>query len=139
MARKTKLDERIKKVITEYVGKGNYIKHACLAAGVSVRVYYNWIERGENPRGPEDEIYVQFMQEIKKAEAECIAKNIDIIEKAAERPNNWTAAAWWLERRFPSDFGKRIELELGPSKVLIALQDRMAALRGVKEIETDND
>jgi len=33
------------------------------------------------------------------------ARNVGIIKTAAE--TTWTAAAWWLERRRPADFGKR--------------------------------
>jgi len=132
MGRKSKiLDENTRGTIVKYIKNGNYIKTACLAAGISERAYYDWVARGENPKGGEDEIYVQFLQELKKAEAENITKNIQNIQDAGNRPQTWMASAWLLERKYPADFGRRIELEVGPSKVLLALQEQaQRALNG---------
>ena len=49
---------------------------------------------------------------IEKAEAEAEATYSTIIANAAADPKNWTAAAWWLERRYPSEYGKRERVEM---------------------------
>ncbi len=44
--------------------------------------------------------------EVLKQEAKAIERRIKRIEKAGEE-GNWTADAWYLERRYPHLFGKR--------------------------------
>lgn len=46
-----------------------------------------------------------FSAQIKRAEAEAVAKMVGTITKAAEK--SWQAAAWWLERRHPNRYAKR--------------------------------
>jgi len=141
MPRTTKLlNKDIYNTIIDYISNGNYIKTACLAAGISERVFYNWVERAERSNGNGDDIYVQFLQDLKIAEAENIAHNVKNVQDAADNDHrNWMASAWILERKYPSEFGKRMELEVGPSKVLLALQERMASLREVKQIEAGDE
>lgn len=50
--------------------------------------------------------------EIEKAEAEAEATYSAIVAQAAADPKNWTAAAWWLERRHPADYAKRERVEM---------------------------
>lgn len=52
---------------------------------------------------------------IEKAEGEAEATFSAIVANAAADPKNWTAAAWWLERRHPADYAKRERVEMtGP-------------------------
>ena len=54
---------------------------------------------------------------------------MDNIQSASDNDHrNWMASAWLMERKYPADFGKRMELEVGPSKVLIALQEQAQRL-----------
>jgi hypothetical protein len=39
------------------------------------------------------------------AEAEAVARNVAVIQKAAQ--SQWQAAAWWLERRYPDEWRLR--------------------------------
>lgn len=50
-----------------------------------------------------------FSEPIKKAEATCKQRNIQLIQRAAL--TTWTAAAWWLERKYPKEFATRQRLE----------------------------
>ena len=79
------------------------------------------MNKGEHPNGDND-IYVQLVRDIEQAEANFIKKNVGRIDKGAEK--NTEDAKWLLERRLPGEFGRRIELEVGPSKVLMALQEQ---------------
>lgn len=52
---------------------------------------------------------------IEKAEGEAEAEFSAIVAREAAVPKNWTAAAWWLERRHPSDYARRERVEMsGP-------------------------
>lgn len=70
----------------------------------------NWLRRGRENRasGIENGGFVQFFQQIQKARAEAIAKNLKTVQTAGER--SWQAAAWWLERMYPELFSLDREL-----------------------------
>ena len=121
------LDKRTQDTIIDYISKGNYIKTACLAAGVCESTFWNWNHRAEN--GEQD--YIDFLEPIKKAREQSVVSNVSLIQEAAKKPQNWPAAAWLLERTRPDDYAKREPAIIVESKVLIALQDRFQALRSI--------
>lgn len=125
MGRKSKLlDPHVRETILEYIRNGNYIKTACMAAGIDETTYCHWVQRAEVGGGNGDELYIQFLQELKRARQENITKRVSKIQDAGEKEQHWTANAWLLERMESADFGKRVDLAVGPSKVLIALQEQ---------------
>jgi len=63
-----------------------------------------WLDDNTNPTIPE---LFEFFAAVKKAEADSKLLRLSQIEKAAQNPRYWTAAAWWLERKFPDEFGRR--------------------------------
>lgn len=120
MGRKTKLTNEIQEQICKYVRLGIPLKFAAEACGIGERTIYYWIERGKkSTRGK----YLQFLQSIKKAEAESIIKDVAILEKSAHE-GSWQAAAWKLERRYPEFFGKKEKMEhSGEIKTKIKFED----------------
>ena len=50
--------------------------------------------------------------EVEKAESQAEAAFTKLVADAAANPKNWTAAAWWLERRHPDDFGRRDRIDV---------------------------
>lgn len=109
---KSKLTPELLEQIVQYIKVGNYNKDACQAVGISERVYYKWLKRGEkalkleekgNKIPKKEEIYVQFVQSIKKAKAKAVIRNVLVIQTAAKK--SWQAAAWWLERSHHKDWG----------------------------------
>ena len=130
MGRKSKLlNKDIYNTVIKYISNGTPIKYACVAAGIPEQRYYDWMNKADNP-GDEYNIYRKFREDIKIAEAENIVHNVDNIQSASDNDSrNWPASAWLLERKYPAEFGKRMELEVGPSKVLLALQDKMSQLK----------
>ena len=138
----------IRDTIIKYISNGNYIKTACLAAGVDDATYYTWIHRAEHANGdPSDKIYIDFLGELKKAEAKAQVETIARINEAGKMPQNWQANAWRAERKNPELWGRRDVLEIGPSKVLIALQEQaqkalsqgsQAFIAAVDDIPEDN-
>ena len=136
MSRKTLLlNKHIYNTIIDYISKGNYIKTACLAAGICPESYCNWQQRANNyspDNGTsEDKIYFQFFQDLKNAEAKAEAERTKSINEAGDKPQYWMAKAWINERKDPERWGRRDAPIVIESKVLIALQDRFSTLRSI--------
>jgi hypothetical protein len=68
----------------------------------------NWMKKGESASSG---AYVEFLEAVKKAEAEAEALRVSRISKAGKE-GNWQADAWYLERRYPERWGKRIQQEV---------------------------
>ena len=47
------------------------------------------------------------MRSILKARADAEVRNVAYIRRAAQDPKTWQAAAWWLERSFPTRWGRQ--------------------------------
>lgn len=102
--RRTLLTARVRQRFIEAIQKGASYELAARAAGISERTFYNWKARAEAG----ERRFVQFVQELTRAEAEGAEKLLDSIIKAAEaQGGDWRAAAWLLERRFPDVYAKR--------------------------------
>jgi hypothetical protein len=99
--RTTKLDQTAHDAITQAVAAGMPRHYAAQAAGVHRATLSSWLKRGRRQRAGQ---YRDLCDAIKKAEAEAIRRNLERIDKAAEA-GTWQAAAWWLDRRYPEDFG----------------------------------
>ena len=96
MARKSKYSQAIQDKLCEFVRNGITIKSMCQAVNIGERTYYDWMRDNS-----------QFSQAIKKAEGErdYNVKSIAIHTMIqAMLDGTWQAAAWWLERKFPSEF-----------------------------------
>jgi hypothetical protein len=100
---------------------------AVKSAGLDYSTFCKWRQRGKDAgRGA----YFEFVGDLKKAEAEGVIRNLTIIQKSAmggevlerttvTRPDGsvvttekiaapqWTAAAWWLARRYPEEWGRK--------------------------------
>ena len=55
--------------------------------------------------------YVELCNTIEKARADAVVRNVGLIQKAAT-DGTWQAAAWWLERTMPQQFGRQIKAEV---------------------------
>ena len=118
---RSKLTPFVRKQLVNCIEIGMPIGRAARAVGICHRTFDRWMNKGEHSNGDND-IYVQLVRDIEQAEANFIKKNVGRIDKGAEK--NTEDAKWLLERRLPGEFGRRIELEVGPSRVLMALQEQ---------------
>lgn len=111
MGRPLRLDKQRQQRICEALRAGNTRAASAAYGGVGESTFYRWMERGE---AASSGIYRDFWEAVKEAEAACEIRNVALIQKAAQ--DNWTAAAWWLERRKPDDWA-RVERQRheGPS------------------------
>lgn len=148
------LDDPRVKAILQALNAGNYVEHALEYAGVGKRTYYDWLDRGkaeaerlangETPN-PVESTYVAIYEEVSKARAAAVVRNIALIQQAANA-GTWQAAAWWLERTMPQKFGRRLAAEVsgpdgGPVEMTVTpetLNAKIAALIG-EDNEGDND
>jgi hypothetical protein len=85
-------------------------------------------------------VYLQFLQSVERARGEAITKKVAVIAKAGNE-GDWRAAAWWLERQNPEEFGKTDRIEMtgnngDPIKVQIEmgdLEDKIAKVLAIRK------
>jgi transposase-like protein len=133
----TKDDPKFKLLI-QALQSGNYVETACLYAGLAPSTVYRWVERGRNERdrqeqglepNPVETPYVELCEAVEKARANAVVANVAIIQQAA-RTGTWQAAAWWLERTMPNQFGRKIQAEVTTTVSVQDLERRMLELIG---------
>jgi hypothetical protein len=115
MPRQSKLrNKQIRERILNYVRAGTPFETAARASGIGESTLHLWRQRGSEASerrkngvrlGPNDRMYLEFLEEIKEAEALAIADKISLV--AIHGKNSWQAAAWFLERRRPEEWGRR--------------------------------
>lgn len=123
------------KLITDEIARGVPKCHACHLAGVSESSLYSWIAKAEEGSNDpsifkddeEKSVFMEFLEGIKKAEAEFIQRNMLQIQIAGQN-GNWQANAWTLERLYPKLFGRKDRHEHtgdngGPIKHTITPED----------------
>lgn len=82
-------------VVINLVRSGSSLKDACHQAGVGYSTFFRW--KAQNP---------DLSSRVKKAESDGKQWHIQNIRKHAEK--DWKASAWFLERKFPREYGKRV-------------------------------
>ena len=103
MARPSKFTPEVRTRILQALQAGNYQDTACHYAGISPATFYRWMAESELPDA--DPELLAFREEVNKSRADAEARNIALIQQAAQG-GTWQAAAWWLERSFPSKWGR---------------------------------
>ena len=94
VGRPTKRTPEVEERILAALRDGNTRRAAYHFGGISHETFYNWMED-----------FAEFREAVKRAEADAEVIHVRHISKAAE--SVWTASAWWLERRYPEDWGRR--------------------------------
>lgn len=118
--RKTKLTPELQNKICDAIRMGNYIETAAAYAGVNKTTLYDWLKRGARERervekNPSAKIkkseapFVEFSNAVEKALADAEVRDVLIIANAAKE--NWQAAAWRLERKFPERWGRKDKVQ----------------------------
>lgn len=113
--RPSKLTAELQSRICDAIRAGNYIETASAYAGISKDTLYNWMKKGAREKErvagtsrsirKKEQIYVDFSDAVEKALAEAEVRDLIIISNAAK--NDWKAAAWKLERKFPKKWGRK--------------------------------
>jgi len=100
---------------------------AAAYAGISKDTLYAWLKRGQREKekkekDPSYEIpkyerqFVRFSDAVEKALAEAEMRDVMIIYEASKE--QWQAAAWRLERKFPDRWGRKLSVE-GKQELII--------------------
>ena len=100
--------------IIGYIEDGLAFSEACSLAGISRSTMYDYLSAGaKNIRaGDFEQDNSIFYLQVKRAEAQAELNALQRINKAANIPAFWGAAAWYLERRYPDRYGKQDRLNI---------------------------
>lgn len=107
-----KLTEERYALIIRCRQKGLPWVHCASIAGICEKSLQTWRKIGKDDieRG-KDSVYSRFLLDLKKAFAEWIQSQMDIVEKAGKK-GQWTAAMTLLERRDPDNFSLKQKQEI---------------------------
>ena len=139
--RVSRIDDPKVNVLLQALTAGNYIDVACSFAGIAPSTVYRWLERGRAERASQEfgnkpnrkELpYLDLCELVEKARATAVLRNMTIIQTAANN-GQWQAAAWWLERSMPNQYGRRIQAEVSTPVSVQDLERRMLSLLGEDE------
>ena len=104
MPRPSELTDDIALAIADSLEDGCSIADAAALAGIAESTYHNWIKRGEagEPR------FAEFLELTRAARARGRQKHVKAIAAAAV--DDWRAAAFFLERSDPANWGRKDKL-----------------------------
>ncbi len=107
--RPTKFTPKVQETLTKFIELGATYEDACACAGITYRTFRNWMSQGqqESEPGQESGKFFKFFQAIKRAEGRLVFRLMAQIEAAAT--DDWKAAAWKLERRYPDRYGRIVQ------------------------------
>jgi hemerythrin superfamily protein len=124
IGRPSKLTESRMEKLIEALRSGNYRIDACRAAGIHYNTLLAWEKKGESQKSGE---YIDFLDALRRAEAEAVVSNVKIINKAATG-GDWRAAAWFLEHKYPNNWArldKRAIEDMIPNTSKDVIQERI--------------
>lgn len=100
--RPSKLTESRMEKLIEALRAGAYRIDACRVAGIHYNTLLAWEKKGEAQEKGE---FLEFLDALRKAEAEAVITNIEVVTNAAQ-DGDWRAAAWFLEHKYPDRWAR---------------------------------
>lgn len=97
------------------IKSGTDLETSAHYAGISISQIYEWLEVGKREAEKEtagakldaaNKFQFELWGKLTMARAESIVRNVATIQTAASN-GTWQAAAWWLERAVPTQYGKK--------------------------------
>ena len=115
MPRPRKLTKKLQAKIVAAIEAGNYPETAAVINGITGTTFYNYMKKGRESKTKRG-VYFEFFEAVKKAERYAEAYFLQHIREAAEgnedsKPS-WTAAAWYLERKYPEKWGRNERINI---------------------------
>lgn len=107
MGRRTKLTPELIEQAAKLISHGNYAQTVFQMLGIPESTWYGWLQRGRESE--RRNVYSEFSEAVKKAEAAAELRAVSGIVAAGRR--NWTAFAWYLERKYPDRWGRRDKIQ----------------------------
>lgn len=135
--RGTKLTKDVIQTIARAMLAGSFFRDACRHAGIHEATAYRWLARADEPEPepldgerPVDyqsrmerwRLACEFRDATEKAEADAKIGALARIQKAG-REGTWQADAWYLERRYPAEYGRRSVEVSGPAGGPVQIDD----------------
>ena len=106
--RPSKRTPELEAAIAECLRLGMSYPQLCDACGISQTQFRQWRKH-----------YRDFQQLVRRAEAEAVKLNLAVIQAAAASGKSWQAAAWFLERKHPEQWGKTETLTVEARKAAV--------------------
>lgn len=104
---KKKLSIELVENVLKLISEGQTIKAACANSNIGQTVYYNWIKRGRaDADAGVKSVQRLLFDGVPEAEAKHEQSHLNVIIAASK--TTWQAAAWYLERRYPERYAKRV-------------------------------
>ncbi len=103
--RPSKRTPKLEGQLAECFRLGMSIPQACDACGISQTQFRTWRKKHRD-----------FQDLIRRAEAEGVKLNLAVIQAAAASGKSWQAAAWFLERKYPEQWGRTETLSIEARK-----------------------
>lgn len=108
VGRPSKFTDDVKARIVKGIKLGMSYELAAQYGGVTYETFNEWRKQGQaDGQGP----FFDFSEDIAKAEADGLANWLQKIEDASDE--EWQAAAWKAERRYPHLYGRRVQEHTG--------------------------
>lgn len=112
--RKTKYTPETVKTLTDAIRVGSSYKDACALAGISHELFSQWREK-----------HIEFVEALTRAEADAKHQRLmrifaaGVSTKNGKMQGDWRADAWFLEKRFPQEFGTKLIVEIAPEHLAL--------------------
>jgi len=107
LGRPSKLTPERQERLFEAIRAGNYYEAACGYANISSHTFSDWMRKGRHDEesGDPESKYADFRRGVLMAEQEAEANLV--AQWRAHTPDDWKAAATFLERRHPERWSRR--------------------------------
>lgn len=119
--RKSKLTPGVIQALEFVLQGGSTIKDACAYAGISDATYFAWTQaaqkiaqrsnrpdpNSQSPRIRQAALHLEFLERTQRARALPRIQAIARIQEAIQT-GTWQAAAWFLERSDPENWGRKV-------------------------------
>lgn len=139
--RKLFKDEKMQREFMVAIETGAPYLHACRFVGIHYHTFINYRRAGQDARskranrgrlGAIEKRFLDFLDSLEAAEAKAVVSRTAQLLTACKK--DWRAAAWFLERRCPEEFGQRLKLEHtgadgGPVATTVLDPEQASAMR----------
>lgn len=135
--RTTRLTPEVADGIVLAVKTGAPLEVAAQSQGIPPSTFWQWMARGagKDPEGrPATPVYVEFVERVRKAEAEIHLLTVGTIRSAITR-GSWEASRAWLRMRWANHYAERTEVS-GPEGKAIPLEI-VGLLEGMSDADLD--
>ena len=105
----SKLTPDVADAIVESIEAGSFAAVAARAAGVSKNSFWRWVHKGREPGA--EKMYTDFAARVATASATAETDAVKVVRNSMV-DGDWQAAAWYLERRTPSRWGKTRDMTI---------------------------